>query len=265
MKSTRVSLPALVLLVVHLTGSCALSQTSSPIRLAGREANIEPRVTIDFPTAGVLRKSTLSSAVEFYQDGGLLVSISFGVFTRLSAGISYGGSGILGSSDVTLNKAPGVNLKWRIADETARSAAIAIGFDSQGRESYIDSTKRYSIKSPGFFIVASKNYSLLGYLSIHGGLNYSLERNDDRDPNGFFGMEKTLGPAMSLLAEYNLATNDDGRRSLGRGRGYLNVGLRWSLADGFVIGFDLKDLLKNQSKESFSNRVLRLEYARACY
>lgn len=263
MKSTRLSLLAFLLLVVHFTAPHALGQTSSPIRLAGREATIEPREIIDFPTAGVLRKSTFSSAVEFFQDGGLLVSLSYGVFTRLSIGISYGGGGILGSSDVSFNKAPGASLKWRLVDETVRTAAIAIGFDSQGRESYIDSTKRYAIKSPGFFIVASKNYSLLGYLSIHGGLNYSLERNDDRDPNGFFGVEKTLGPAASLLAEYNLGTNDDSRRSLGRGRGYLNVGLRWALADGFVIGFDLKDLLKNQSRESFSNRILRLEYARA--
>jgi hypothetical protein len=263
LKSLRLSLLALVLLVVHFTGPNALCQTPSPIRLTGREANIEPRSTIDFPTAGVLRKSTLSSAVEFFQDGGVLVSLSYGVFTRLSIGISYGGGGILGSSDVTFNKAPGVNLKWRLVDETVRTAAIAIGFDSQGRESYIDSTRRYSIKSPGFFIVASKNYSFLGYLSIHGGLNYSLERDDDRDPNGFFGVEKTLGPAVSLLGEYNLGTNDDSRRSLGRGRGYLNVGLRWALADGFVIGFDLKDLLKNRARDSFSNRILKLEYVRA--
>jgi len=254
---------AVILLGVIFTGVQAVAQTSLPIRLAGRGANIEPRETIDFPTAGVLRKSTLSSAVEFFQDGGLLLSLSYGVFTRLSIGISHGGGAILGSSDVSLNKAPGVNLKWRIVDETARTAAIAIGFDSQGKESYIDSTKRYSIKSPGFFIVASKNYSFLGYLSIHGGLNYSLERDDDRDPNGFFGVEKTIGPAISFVGEYNLGTNDDGRRSLGRGRGYLNVGLRWALADGFAIGFDFKDLLKNQFRDSFSNRILRLEYARA--
>lgn len=263
MKGTRLSLLALALLAQILVCPRTLGQTSSPIRLAGREATVEPRTTIDFPTAGVLPKSSLSSAVEFFQGGGVLLSLSFGLFTRFDLGISYGGSGILGSNDVTFNKAPGVNLKWRILDETARSAAIAIGFDSQGAESYVDSTKRYTIKSPGFFLAASKNYSFLGYLSIHGGLNYSLERSDgDKDPSGFFGMEKTLGPSISLLGEYNLGTNDDGNRALGRGRGYFNLGLRWALADGFVIGFDLKDLLKNQPKQSFSNRILRLEYAR---
>jgi hypothetical protein len=263
LKNARLSLLAYVLLPLIFVCPHSLSQTSAPIRLAGREATVEPRTTIDFPTAGVLPKSTLSSAVEFFQDGGVLVSLSFGLFTRFDLGISYGGGGILGSNDVTFNKTPGVNLKLRILDETARSAAIAIGFDSQGRESYIDSTKRYTIKSPGFFLVASKNYSFLGYVSIHGGLNYSLERSDgDKDPSGFFGMEKTLGPSISLLGEYNLGTNDDGNRALGRGRGYLNLGLRWALADGFVIGFDFKDLLKNQPKQSFSNRVLRLEYAR---
>ena len=252
-----------ILICLFLCAVEVFGQSSRAIRIVGREANVEPRVLIDFPTAGVMPKSGFSSGVEFFQDGGLLVSFSFGILDRVCAGISYGGSNVLGSSKVTFNKAPGVSIKWRLFDETARFAAIAIGFESQGKESYIDSTKRYTIKSPGFFVVASKNYSFLGYLSIHGGFNFSLEHADgDKDPNGFLGVEKTLGPAMTLLAEYNLATNDDHSRSLGHGRGYLNVGWRWAIADGFAIGFDLKNLGKNRPQEAFANRVLRLEYLR---
>ena len=263
MKDQNFPLFILVLIILSFVGVEAFAQSPPAVRVVGRESNIEPRAIIDFPTAGVLPKSSFSSGVEFFQEGGLLVSFSFGILSRVNVGISYGAGSVLGSKKVTFNKAPGLIVKWRIADETVRFAAIAIGFDSQGKEPYIDSTKRYTIKSPGFFIIASKNYSFLGYLSIHGGFNYSLERNDDDgDPNGFFGLEKTLGPSMTLLAEYNLGTNDDHKRALGRGRGYLNLGWRWSIADGFVLGFDLKNLVKNQPQQSFANRILKLEYVR---
>ena len=240
-----------------------IAQTLSSIRIVGREATIEPRSLVDFPTAGVLPKGSFCSGVDFFQHGGLLTSFSIGILNRVNIGISYGGSNVIGSEKTTFNKTPGVNIKWRLLDESVQFAAVAIGFESQGKEPYIDSTKRYTIKSPGFFIVASKNYYFLGFLSLHGGVNYSLERDDaDKDFNGFLGFEKTLGPAMSLVAEYNLGTNDDHGKALGRGRGYLNIGWRWSVAEGFALGFDLKNLVKNQPQQTFANRVLRLEYAR---
>jgi hypothetical protein len=243
--------------------SAPLAQSQSSVRIVGTESTIEPRTLVDFPTAGVLPKSSFASEVEFFQGGGVLASFSIGPISRLTFGLSYGGSNVLGSEKVSLNKTPGVNVKLRVFDERVDFPALALGFDSQGKEPYIDSTKRYTIKSPGFYVVASKNYSFLGYTSIHGGLNYSLERKDgDRDINGFLGLEKTLGPAMALLAEYNLATNDDHGRALGRGRGYLNVGWRWALAEGFVLGIDFKNLTKNQPQQTFANRVLRLEYVR---
>lgn len=240
-----------------------IAQFSSPVQIVGRGATIEPRNLIDYPTAGILPKGSFASNIEFFQEGGLLASLSFGILDRLDVGISYGGSKIVGSEDASFNKVPGLNLKLRILDESVEFVALTIGFGSQGKESYIDSTNRYMIKSPGFFAVASKNYSFLGHLSIHGGLNYSLERGDeDRDLNAFLGVEKTLGSAMSLVGEYILATNDDGAKALGRGRGYLNFGWRWSIADGLALGLDLKDLTKNQIQESFANRTLKLEYIR---
>jgi hypothetical protein len=256
----------LLLLVFILVGSrlClgeVFAQPSKPIRVVGGNSNIEPRSIIDFPTAGVLPRKSFSSGIEFFQDGGLLFSLSFGIMSRVNAGISYGGSNVLGSEKISMNKAPGVQIKIRVLDESVRFFAIAIGFDSQGKESYVDSTKRYTIKSPGLFVVASKNYSFLGFLSVHGGLNYSLEQDDgDSDPNAYFGVEKTLGPTMTLLAEYNLGTNDDHPRAIGQGRGYLSVGWRWAVADGVSLGFDLKNLGKNRPQRALGNRVLKLEY-----
>jgi hypothetical protein len=159
-----------------------------------------------------------------------------------------------------MNPLPGVKAKLRLVNETAMTPAIAVGFDSQGKEVYLDSLKRYTIKSTGFYAVASKNYELIGHLSLHGGLNFSMETRDgDKDMNLFIGAEKSLGDIFSVLAEYDFAVNDNSDR-VGQGRGYFNLGFRLSAGEGLVIGFDLKNVTQNQRNVKIANRVLQIEF-----
>lgn len=243
------------LLIVH----CSLLAQNT----AGDAANIEPRYVIDTPTAGLLKHGAFAMDVDFFQNGGMTIGLSAGALDRLSFGIAYGGTGIIGHDNVTLQKLPGVNIKFRLIDESAAMPAIALGFDSQGKESYIDSTERFTIKSRGFFAAASKNYTLLGNLSLHGGVNYSLENKDgDKDLDFFVGAEKSLGSDISVLFEYDFGFNDNGPKSLGKGNGYMNTGMRWSWGNGFTLGFDLKNLVKNQDQVTFGNRTIKVEYVR---
>lgn len=231
---------------------------------AGSSAKLEPRYLIDIPTAGMLAKGSLACDLDFYQEGGLLLGLSVGVLDRLSFGISYGGSKLIGGDKPVMNDVPGVNVKVRVIEENIALPAIALGFDSQGRDGFLKSLDRYQIKSPGFYVVASKNYSFIGFLSIHGGVNYSLEHADgDKDINVTAGVEKTLGPVVSLIVEYNLASNDSDRKAIGRGRGYLNAGLRWSVGGGLTLGVNLKDLAENGGDVNVANRTVRIEYARS--
>lgn len=227
----------------------------------GESANFEPTFIIDKPTAGMLRKGNYSISTSFYQQGGVLFGVSVGLLDPFSFGISYGGSGIIGQSEVKMDPSPGVNVKLRIFEESTIIPAIAIGFDSQGKGPYIDSTKRYTIKSPGFYAVASQNYAIWGNLSLHGGIHFSTERDDgDKDANMFIGAEKSLGKDISLVGEYDFGINDNNDNALGRGKGYLNLGLRWSWGKGLIIGLDLKNITKNQTGISLGNRTIYMEY-----
>ncbi len=228
---------------------------------AGDAANIEPRYIIDTPTAGLLKRGAFSLEANFFQDGGLMFGLYAGALDRLTFGISYGGVGIIGKTKATMQKLPGVTLKYRLFDESEAIPAVALGFDSQGKETYIDSLERFTIKSRGIFIAASKNYSFLGYLSFHGGVNWSMEKKDgDKDMDVYAGIEKSIGDELSFLAEYDFGFNDS--HIVGQGKGYLNAGLRWSLANGLTLGFDLKNIVKNQQNVSFANRTLKVEYVR---
>lgn len=250
---------ALCAFVVLCVGSPLLSAQGS----AGTTANVEPRFVVDVPTAGMLPEGSFTLDLDFYQRGGVLCGLSFGLLERLTVGLAYGGSKLIGSDDPEWNEVPGVNLKVRLFEESTALPALALGFDSQGRDGYLRALDRYLIKSPGFFIVASRNYAWLGDMSLHGGVNYSLERGDgDRDISVYVGAEKSIGTSLALTGEYNLASNDSDGRSLGKGRGYLNFGIRWSTGGGMTLGLNVKDALRNLRDVESINRTIRLEYAK---
>ena len=248
-----------MLALIVLFHSLVSAQTT-----AGDASTTEPRQLIDLPTAGVLKRGAFAMDVDFFQNGGLGIALSAGALDRLSFGLSYGGSGIIGNSKVTMQKLPGVNIKFRLFDESMAMPALAIGFDSQGKEAYIDSTQRFTIKSRGAYAVASKNYEFFGNFSIHGGVNLSMERGDgDKDMDVFAGVEKSFGHDISVLGEYDFGFNDNNNRALGQGKGYFNLGFRWSFGNGFTLGFDLKNIFKNQDNlVTIGNRTMKVEYIR---
>jgi hypothetical protein len=223
---------------------------------AGTDGGAEPRFLVDAPTAGMLGSGTLAFDIDFFQNGGLLVAMNYGILSRFSLGISYGGSNLIGDGTAQFNPVPGFNAKVRPFEEGVSFPAIVLGFDSQGREEHIDSLDRYTIQSKGLYIAASKNFTMAGFFSIHGGANYSLEGpQDDREVAFFVGAEKTIGSAISAVLEYN-----SGGGKISKGRGYLNLGLRWSPGGGFTIGFDLKDLVRNDEKVTIGNRSVKIEF-----
>jgi hypothetical protein len=255
-KNIMNKITTLLLLVITLTSALFAQGT------AGTNAKFEYRSLIDIETAGVLEKGYVGVDIDVLPQGVLISSIEVGVFNNFSFGISYGAENMIGSGSVNFYPLPGVYIKGRIFDEAQIMPAIAVGFNSQGKGAYINSLNRYEIKSPGFFVSASKNFEFLGYLSLHAMLNYTLERDDnDKDMNFAFGLEKTIGGKISIYAEYDFALNDNNPLSLGAGKGYLNMGARWSVAEGFTIGLDLRDLLSNQKIDAYSaDRALYVEY-----
>jgi hypothetical protein len=235
---------------------------------AGRDAKFEYRSLVDMPTAGILEKGFVGQTTDVLPYGVVIAKLEVGVFTNVSFGISYGGANIIGSGKIDWYKLPGVNFRVRLLNESDAIPALTIGFDSQGKGQYVDSSSRYQIKSPGFFAATSKNFALLGYMSLHGTINYSLESNDGDDfVNMMIGIEKTIGPSVSIICEYNFAWNDNKQHgNFGNGNGYLNAGIRWAIGTGFTLGVDLRDLLNNKKlNPSSADRAIRLEYIKSIF
>jgi len=250
------------LLIFVFVSSVIYSQGS-----AGQGAKYEYRSLIDLPTVGILEKGIVGVSMDLLPLGTVVSKIEVGVFDNFSFGISYGGANILGSGSIKWYELPGVNARVRVMNETMQMPALTIGFDSQGKGDYLNKTNRYSIKSPGFFLAAAKNFEFFGFFSVHGVINYSLERDDnDKDLNLGFGVEKTIGERISVIAEYDFAINDNNSLSFGDGSGYLNFGARWTIGQGFTLGVNLRDLLDNKKLYSAkADRGLFIEYLKAIF
>jgi hypothetical protein len=233
----------------------------------GTNAKYEERSLIDLPTAGVMTKGYSAVSLDVMPDGVVMSKIEVGIYDGFSFGISYGGSNIIGTGSVDWYKLPGINVRARIMDETNLIPAITIGFDSQGKGDYYSDLQRYQFKSPGFFAVGSKNFEFLGYFSVHAAVNYTLEREDgDKDLNLGLGFEKTIGSKVSIVGEYDFAINDNTGNALGKGNGYLNLGVRWSIGDGLTLGLNLRDLLDNKRFVSnHADRGIFVEYVKPVF
>ena len=246
---------------------CIFCSTSFSPGSAGDKAEYEYRYLIDIPTAGILQKGFVGVTSDILPNGVLIAAIEAGVFENVSFGISFGGSNFIGSGNVDWYKWPGVNIRLRILDEAVLLPAITLGFDTQGKGEYFDSLGRYTIKSPGLFAAVRKNFDFIGYLSLHGAVNYSLEGKDgDNFVNLKIGAEQTLGSNFSLIIEYDFAFNDNNSPGFGEDKGYLNIGLRWTVSNGFTLGFDLRDLRSNKSGTNNSfDRAMRIEYIQSIF
>lgn len=241
------------ILFLLLLGMVSISMAQNPI--------YQPLSLVDCPTSGTLPRGSFLTSLYSYNNGGLLGTIQVGISDRIMFGISYGGTNIIGTGPVEWNPQVGVNARYRAIDETPGMAAVSVGYDGQGRGAYSDSLGRYLEKSKGAYVVLSKSFNFLGYMALHGGLNYSFEHKDgDKDLDGFIGIEKGINEELSLYAEYDLAMNDNGSRSIGDGKGYLNAGFKWSFQGKLQIDFVWKNILRNNSLRPYSSREIRLSY-----
>lgn len=181
-----------------------------------------------------------------------------GILDYLTVGVSYGGVGVFGTGQATMNPRPGFQGKFRITNGGPILPAISVGYDDQGHGKYYDFNPRYpgqnldydryQFKAKGFYLVFSQEIDLLGALGLHLGASYNvIEDKDDDGVDVFASLEKTLGPYLVLLGAYSLGLNDDDPdNSLGSGYGYLDAGVRWRVTDNFNLEFRFTNLLENQ-------------------
>ena len=244
-----------------------------------------PLNLVSIPTAGTLPRGSFTLESLLITNGGVVPRLYVGFTDNFSFGVSFGVQNLIGGNEPSINKTtPEVQIKYRVFDESEKMPALVYGLDTQGRGLYhavdsifthgiFDSTvtlNRYDQKAWGMYMVMSKNWNFLGNLGLHAGISKSLSENDDgdKDINVFFGIDKELNRSFSLLVEYDAALNDNlgkGEYALnditfGKGKGYLNAGIRWAISPNLMLEINFNDINQNTEAE-YTNREIKVMYS----
>ncbi len=214
--------------------------------VAGWTQPAEPLYVIDHPTAGMLPNGSYQIAGRAGPESSFLMSFAVGFKDRLMVGASYGVHRVFEYGSPDVNNRLGLQVRVRLIEEN-RSPALALGFDSQGNGIYSATAGRYQRKSPGFYGVLSKNWGVpLGDLSLHGGLSFTMEREDDNDPNLFMGLDYLVFERFSFLLDADAAFNDNSEGGpYGQGGIYLDAGARLFIGEALFMTFVFRDLTQN--------------------
>ena len=239
-----------------------------------------PLNLVSIPTAGTLPRGSFTLESLLITDGGMVPRLSVGFTDNFSFGVSFGVQNLIGENKPSFNKTtPEVQIKYRVFDESEKMPALLYGLDTQGRGNYTDTLitprdtltlNRYDQKAWGIYMAMSKNWNLLGNLGLHGGINKSFSENSDgdKDINYFLGIDKELNRSFSLLVEYDAALNDNlggGDYALnditfGKGKGYLNAGIRWAMSPNLMLEINFNDINQNTNSE-YTNREIKVMYS----
>ena len=248
---------------------------------------LPPANLVTVPTAGTPQRGMFEVELLMQRDGGVLGRLGVGFSDRFSLGLSYSVQRFIGDDTISFQPLPEAQLKYRVIDESFSLPVIAIGLDSQGRgefwEATIDSANgnpqiamaRYDVKAIGLYLVVSKNWQIFGNFGSHLGVSKNVWESDDieNDLNLFVGFDKDIAPGLGVFLEYNAALDDnnyddeliaDKLKSLtvGKGKGYLNAGIRWHVASNFYMEVDLNDILVNKGGGvQYFSRELKVVYS----
>ncbi|MFQ5498680.1 MAG: hypothetical protein ACE5FH_03320 [Candidatus Zixiibacteriota bacterium] len=266
---SHISGSALVLLLI--VAAAGLTSAQGDVVVAGSLYDVPPRWLVDMPTAGTLPRGFFQIGTRIYPGGGAIGFTDIGLSNRLMIGVSYGGENIIANDDPNWNPSIEFSLRFRFVDEQDYFPAITGGFSSQGSGAWSDDDDRYTFKSRGFYAVVSRSFFFYQWTAgWHAGINISREDDGDgdQDLDFFGGVDATFKYNLALTAEYDAGLNDD-RSTLpngkpnsfgGKGRGYLNMGIKWLFTENLELELLLKDLFVNRRDSRTFTRELRLTY-----
>ena len=278
-----------IFIMFFLCSSIVISQVNHPH---------PPLDLVSIPTAGTLPRGSFTLETLLMKNGGMVPKLLVGLTDNFSIGMSFGIQNFIGEDKPVINKeTPEVQIKYRVFEETESKPAFLIGLDTQGFGPFIERAEnivgyeyntdtqqldpikivqeinRYEQKAWGVYAVLSKNWNLFGNLGFHLGVNRNTfeTKDNDEDWNLFFGLDKEINRSFSLLAEYNAALNDGNEYKsidddmgindiiVGKGKGFLNAGLRWNVAQNLLIEINFKDI--NLDNDDFVNREIKIMYS----
>lgn len=211
---------------------------------------------VDQPDIEIPDHGVYTIQLRFGPMGEIIGFGSIGLWDRLSPGISYGASNLMGAGDPQFYHQFGVQIRILALEQGLISPAVILGFDNQGYGLYEDS--RYEIMSKGLYCQLGEIFDYPGIKIVPSlGVNYSFEESGRLDMFG--GIKFGFGTTTQFLADYSPNFGDPQDKN----KGYFNTALRFIFYEQLFFEFALRDLLDNSMNNQQLNRMIKIGYQEA--
>ncbi|MCX7995164.1 MAG: hypothetical protein N3A65_05285 [candidate division WOR-3 bacterium] len=212
---------------------------------------------IDQPAIIVPTHGDYYIQLRFGPAGEIIGYGSVDLLDRISLGLSYGASNLIGAGNPGFYKLPGIQVRLLALEQMLWIPAVVCGFDNQGYGRYHDSTSRYDIMSKGLFIQVGSSLEYPDLMIVPSiGVNYSFEQGGRIDI--YSGVKFKIGSTEFML-DYSPNLGDEKDQN----KGYLNTGIRLIFYNQLFFEFALRDLLDNSSENQQLNRMIKIGYQAA--
>jgi hypothetical protein len=204
---------------------------------------------IEAPTAYTLLHGGYQVVTRLYENGGVFLRGDIGFHKFLQFGFSGNATNVIGRGTIQVQE-PRLAIKIKpVSQSKVFPLTLAAGWDDRG---YGVSSGRlfYPGTQKGLYVVASREFSSLHGLQLHGGANMvRFGHNDDSKHNAaaFGGTSFGLSRSFQLTFEVDKLFTD---------RWQFNAGFMVGDGSPLRVGMDFRDI--NRS-ELFA-RLLRVQY-----
>ncbi len=200
-----------------------------------------PLTGVDNPLPQILEHGEYMITFRYEPSTLMVPKIKFGLWDRISLGIGYGLSGLVGYEKMDFSK-PWVDLRAMIYDNELFTSTV--GYDN---EPYDGLTSKDIYLSFGYHAPL-----IFGYFLTSMALNYSTSKKGlDFSSSNYL----LIGETHYIFLEYTLGSNNNGTTE----RNYVNVGFR-EMFGAFGVEIDLKNLFMSDPHNQGIGRQVKVMY-----
>ncbi len=202
---------------------------------------------VEAPTAYTLAHGGYDLVTKMYENGGLFLRANVGFQDFFMFGFSANATNVIGRGTIQI-QTPRLFLKFKILDQKTSPVALAAAWDDRGYGTEIAGRFIPGLQK-GFYAVVSREFSQLGFIQLHGGVNAVKFDNFDasQDLGAFLGTSFAVAPPLA----FNLELDKIFTNAL-----QFNANVVFNVDNPLRVGVDFRDI---NNGPAFS-RIVRVQY-----
>jgi hypothetical protein len=202
---------------------------------------------VEAPTAYTLMHGGYDFIGKIYEDGGFFLRANIGFKDIFMAGFSGNATNVIGHGEIQI-QTPRLALKVKVLDQKIAPFALALGWDDRGY-GIVNAGRFFPGTQKGFFLAASREFSEIGWIQLHGGINaVKFDQFDASQDLGLFtGTSFSFTPALAFNLEVDKILTPWCQ---------FNANFVFNFDSPLRIGMDFRDI----NRGDLFSRIVRIQY-----